>query len=64
MAKFNISMDDWVVNEIVGSSALKNRSARIQELVIKGQMYEESKNRNPIKALYGLFAPNLSEVSL
>lgn len=51
MAKLNISMDDWVVDEIVGSAALKNRSARIQELVIKGYMLESSR-KNDENAVY------------
>lgn len=40
--KFNISLPDWVVNEIIGN--VKNRSGKIEELIIKGYMSEKSKN--------------------
>ncbi len=40
--KFNITVSDWVGSEIVGNP--KNKSARIEELIIKGFMAEKEKN--------------------
>lgn len=34
-----VSLDDWVVDEIIGKN--KNRSSRIQELLIKGHISEQ-----------------------
>ena len=32
----NISVDDWVFNEILEKRLIKNRSEWVQELIIKG----------------------------
>jgi hypothetical protein len=42
MAHVHVTVDDWVDREIIGES--KNRSARVQELLIKGHMAELQKN--------------------
>jgi hypothetical protein len=62
MAKMNISMDDWVMREIVLPSSAGNRSARIQELIIKGFMHEKAQNtqNSHQDGLYGVLSPELS----
>lgn len=47
MKRISMSLDDWVIDEIIGES--NNRSARIQELIIKGHYSKISKK--DIKAL-------------
>lgn len=43
MAKLNISISDWVLQEIIGD--VRNRSNRIEELIIKGHMAEKDKEQ-------------------
>lgn len=41
-----ITLSDWVVSEIIGST--ENRSAKIEELIIKGFMAEKFKAKEEI----------------
>lgn len=43
MAQTTLSISDWIMQEIMASSG-NNRSARIEELIIKGMMYEKEQN--------------------
>ena len=43
MAKTSITINDWIMEEIMCSSG-NNRSARIEELIMKGMMYEKEQN--------------------
>lgn len=45
MVKFNISMRDWIAETILSSSK-GNRSARIEELIMKGLLYEKDQIYN------------------
>lgn len=45
--KLGISVDEWVYDEIIQD--VKKRSARIQELIIKGWMYEKEQLANQSK---------------
>jgi hypothetical protein len=38
---FNLSLPAWILDDIVGET--ENRSARIQELLMKGHLYEQDK---------------------
>ena len=38
---FNISVPDWILEDVIGKTI--NRSARIQELLLKGHLYEKQK---------------------
>lgn len=41
---FNLSLPEWMLNDIIGES--ENRSARIQELLMKGHLYEKEQQSN------------------
>lgn len=43
MAKTSITMSDWIMQEVMATSG-KNKSGRIEELIIKGMMYEKEQN--------------------
>lgn len=41
--KTTISLSEWVYNDMISSSS--NKSKRVEELIIKGAMYEKESNR-------------------
>lgn len=44
--KLCISLPNWIISEILSDS--KNRSGRIEELILKGYMAEKEKNKNAL----------------
>lgn len=43
MAQTTLSISDWLLQEIMQTTG-NNRSARIEELIVKGMMYEKEQN--------------------
>lgn len=41
---FNLSLPEWMIQEIIGQT--DNRSGRIQELLMKGHLYEKEQVSN------------------
>lgn len=62
-----ITLNEWILKEIIGKQ--NNRSARIEELLVKGHMYEKERvahqnDRQPVHVADGILSRFLPKYEL